>query len=304
MNNALRAQHTKCTMVFPASAQQVVASFASISTPSWVLAAGSGIAALAAQFVLHEVFRRSKDDSIRSRAPGFFAYNAIACALMIASSIVGILAVFTPGAWPATAEGRLLTANGASRVLCAILFGELVLWDLPCTLWISKLRRPDMILHHLAMAFVCWLTISSAVPMSWALFFFGISEISTIPLGINDHYGRAVDLLEEHEGDAATPSAQLVRLRSRRDISQAFAAAAFVLMRGIAFPLVSFRGVGLDVFNVVRSGAAVACGGAALSMRLQLNFWITVAFSLLQWYWLGLLIRFTVTNGLGGKRPD
>jgi hypothetical protein len=159
-----------------------------------------------------------------------------------------------------------------------------------------------------AMAVVCAFTFTSAVPMFWALFYFGASELSTVPLALNEHYGVAYDLLSDEAGaePSEAVSERLARLQARRDMAQAWAAALFVAVRGIAFPLVSLRGVGPDVLSVVRSGAAAAMGGLVGTSppRLLANWYATLAFSALQLYWLGCLIHFTLKSGLGGTRPE
>jgi hypothetical protein len=133
----------------PACALRVPPPAASLATTSgWAIAAATGATTLGAQLILTRTYKRSNDVHVRARAPAFFAYNAIACALMCAASLVGLVAFCQPSGVPATAVARVLAPTEASRILCAAIFGELICWDLPCTLAIKRLRRPDMILHH------------------------------------------------------------------------------------------------------------------------------------------------------------
>ena len=47
-----------------------------------------------------------------------------------------------PAAATSSASARMLTFNGTSRWLAAVLFGELIIWDFPCSVFIRKLQDP------------------------------------------------------------------------------------------------------------------------------------------------------------------
>ena len=56
-----------------------------------------------------------------------------------------------------------------------MVLGELVLWDLPCAIWVRKLRKPDMLLHHVGMAAVA-LNAMSYAPIFYGVFYLGLIE--------------------------------------------------------------------------------------------------------------------------------
>jgi len=116
----------------------------------------SGGLAIAAQLGLVAVFKRAKGKPWLSEAPGYVAHQAVALVFMAIATLVGTAAWLSPAAWAGTAATRFLADCGTTRFLGAMLFGELVLWDLPCALWIKQLRRPDSLIHHFAMAAVAF----------------------------------------------------------------------------------------------------------------------------------------------------
>ena len=105
-----------------------------------------------------------------------------------------------------------------------MLFGELVLWDLPCAIWIKALRRPDLVIHHVAMAAVAF-NAAWLAPIYYGVFYLGLIELSTIPLNIHEYFAHAARVAEANVSPAAASRAALARFRALRDGWQAAAAA-------------------------------------------------------------------------------
>jgi hypothetical protein len=116
----------------------------------------SGGIAVAAQLGLVALFSRAKGKPWLSEAAGYVAHQLIALVFMLIATAVGTCAWFSPAAWAGSGSSRFLLDNGVTRFLAAMLFGELILWDLPCAIWIKQLRRPDSVIHHVAMAAVAF----------------------------------------------------------------------------------------------------------------------------------------------------
>ena len=151
--------NTQRALVHAARAQVPVASLTlPIATGRSALAVAgvSGGLAVAAQLGLVWLFRRARGRPWLSESPGFVAHQLIALAFMSICTALGGAAWLSPSAWAGDAGSRFLLADGTTRFLAAMLFGELVLWDLPCAIWIKPLRRPDSIIHHFAMAAVAF----------------------------------------------------------------------------------------------------------------------------------------------------
>ena len=101
-----------------------------------------------------------------------------------------------------------------------MLFGELVLWDLPCAIWIKALRRPDLVIHHVAMAAVAF-NAAWLAPIYYGVFYLGLIELSTIPLNIHEYFAHAARVAEANVSPAAASRAAVERFRALRDGWQA-----------------------------------------------------------------------------------
>jgi hypothetical protein len=138
-----------------------------------------------------------------------------------------------------------------------MLFGELVLWDLPCAIWIKALRRPDSIIHHFAMAAVAF-NAAWLAPVYYGVFYLGLIELSTIPLNVHEYFAHAARAAERNVSPSAASRAAVVRFRALRDGWQAAAAASFVAVRGLLFTLVSARRFFPEILPLLAPSAAGA----------------------------------------------
>jgi len=208
-----------------------------------------------------------------------------------------------------------------------MLFGELVLWDLPCAIWIKALRRPDLVIHHVAMAAVAF-NAAWLAPIYYGVFYLGLIELSTIPLNIHEYFAHAARVAEANVSPAAASRAAVARFRALRDGWQAAAAASFVAVRGLLFTLVSARRFFPEILPLLEPSAAghglrgplighavSVAGFNVLQARNPRLPWpslqppnptltLTPNPHVLQLYWLYLTLAYTLKNGLGGERPS
>ena len=82
----------------------------------------------------------------------------------------------------ATAAGRLLVVSDSARFLAATLLGALVAWDIPTSLTVPRLRKPDVLVHHLAMAATA-LVGSVYLPTHYGLYYMGFI-VATLTLAL------------------------------------------------------------------------------------------------------------------------
>lgn len=121
------------------------------ATGVWALAAKAGCVGVLAQCGLTALFKSSKDPVLNTAA-GYTAHQVVAFALMIFVSAFGLMGWLNPPAVAATAAGRLLGVSESARWLGAMLLGLLLAWDIPTCLMVPRLRKPDALIHHVAMA--------------------------------------------------------------------------------------------------------------------------------------------------------
>jgi len=241
---------------------------------------------------------KSGDRSVASTA-GYRAHHMIALCFMLFASTVGTSLWFssTTG-WLESAAGRFAVTSADSEVvrfLAAVLLGELLLWDLPTALWVKRLRRPDMLLHHVAMALVAALV--AYCPIFYGLFYLGVVEISTVPLIANEYFAVAYEANAQSSATHQRHKQRQAWLSRCRDTSQIAAALTFVIVRGYLFTRVTLNFVAEALGMLATTSLQVG------RWPIQLMIGFTIGFNLLQLAWLRLLIKYTLNQGLGGERP-
>ena len=169
----------------------------------------SGGLALCSQGALVLAFRRS-NNRILQRSAGFTAHHIIALLFMIVATAVGFAGWFSPSAATASAAARVLVADGTARWLSAMLLGELLLWDFPCSLFIPKLQVPVIIGHHVGL--LATAALACVAPLYWGTFYLGWAELSNIPL-------QLIDTLEHAQGVAAEVDAPAATCVARCDLA-------------------------------------------------------------------------------------
>ena len=150
----------------------------------FAVAAKAGCATGIAQLGLQTFFAKSSDP-VLAQAPGYSAHQLVALALMLYATTFGLLGWLSPPAYTATAAGRLLAVSASARFLGATLLGALLAWDIPTCLAVPRLRKPDVLGHHVAMAATA-LVGCTALPTHYGLYYMGVVELSSIPLTIYD----------------------------------------------------------------------------------------------------------------------
>ena len=124
------------------------------------LALMSGCGCLTAQICLWLLFSFVLPVGPWTKLPGFTAHQVICFPMMIYLAVVGVQAWLFPApeieAYGATMRSRVLEPHPIGGFLSHIVFGELVMWDIPCGLLVSNLREALMLAHHFGMAIVAY----------------------------------------------------------------------------------------------------------------------------------------------------
>ena len=164
-----------------------------------------------------------------------------------------------------------------------IILGSFLLWDIPTSLVIQKLRKADVVIHHVAMAIVAYVY-GKRIPVHYVLYYFGVSELSSIPLLFYDQWTQSCNTLKEI-GDAEGDE-RIQRFAKQRDFFQIVAAVAFTLVRAVSFTKVS-------VCNFLPDGWAALPTASKVGMAGVLKFSMTacVGFTALQLYWFSTIVR-------------
>lgn len=282
-----------CSLRAPAPSASLVALPSIGAQAIWPTAAASGVVAVAAQLTLLTVFKRSKDKAVSS-TPGILAYRIVALFFTLALTVIGGALFLNPGRWPAGAAVAMLAPEGTVRFLGALLFGELVMWDLPCAVWIPTLRRPDYLLHHIGLAIGPALVAMRFMPLFYYAWYIGLSEASSVFLALNEIFANLHDNVERTGQDER----RVARLAGWRDSFQIGAAASFVAVRVAGWAWVCW----LLLRDTLAVLPLAASHGVRGFLRLQLG--MALAFYALQLFWFAKLVAYTLSSGLGGRIPD
>ena len=168
--------------------------------------------------------------------------------------------------------------------------GMMFFWDIPTGLCTPALRELPMILHHFGMFMTAAISmgiLSNGIPIFgyYAPFYFGMIEISSIPLVIVDIYHPKHKAWSMYL-NSRERSGWVMKLN---DIARPLFALLFMLVRMVAFPYISVMGVLRDVLHV--TSLPLEQRNNVPNLPLYIIAFLNVAFSCLQLYWGTLLIR-------------
>ena len=225
--------------------------------------------------------------------PSFTAHQIVVIPVLFYLSIQGLRDFNIREVLGATAT----TTTAVERVTSPMhghfsefVLGMMFFWDIPTGLCTPALREVPMILHHIGMfvtAAISMGILSNGVPIFayYAPFYFGIVEISSIPLIIVDIFHpkhKAWNMyLNSNER-----SGWIMKLN---DTARPLFALLFILVRMVAFPYISIVGVLRDALHV--TSLPLEQRNNVPNLPLYIIAFLNVAFSCLQFYWGTLLIR-------------
>jgi hypothetical protein len=228
--------------------------------------------------------------------PSFTAHQIVVIPALIYLSIQG-LNEFDIRDFIGIATNTATATSAVERVTSPMhghfsefVLGMMFFWDIPTGLCTPALRDIPMILHHVGMFMTAAISMgimSNGTPIFgyYAPFYFGMIEISSLPLIIVDIYHP------KHKAWHAylTSSDRSGWVMKLNDMARPLFALLFMLIRMIAFPYVSVMGVLRDVLNV--TSLPLDQRNHVPNLPLYIIAFLNVSFSCLQLYWGTLLIR-------------
>lgn len=234
-----------------------------------------------------------------SKMPAFTAHQVIVVPVLLFLSAEGLREWFFQE--PTTAVDRLLGPRHGH--LSEFVLGMMLFWDIPTGLLTPALRDLPMVFHHLGMCATAAISMGAIsgpklqpVLGYYAPFFFGLIELSSIPLIVVDLFHPKHKAWHAYLTSDTAPS----WLTPTNEISRIVFAASFFVLRTIYFPYVTFTGVLPDVLEVaaMEPGERDDISLAPLYTMAAFN----VLFSCLQFYWGFLLMRqvYKLLRGGGG----
>jgi hypothetical protein len=211
------------------------------------------------------------------------------------SSTLGVTAGST-----SLALDRIVTARHDH--ISQFVFGMMLFWDLPCGLCTPALRDAAMVAHHFGMLMVAGIALgalSHGRPLLgyYAPFFFGVIEISSLPLILVDIFHPRHRPWHNYLTNVAPKWIAKVN-----DYCRIVFALSFLSLRALYFPYVTVMGVIPDLLTIRSLPATERPGIPNLPLDIMIVF--NTMFSCLQMYWGYLVARQVIKLLLGTSSTD
>jgi len=198
-------------------------------------------------------------------------------------------------------EQRILNGHPVGIQVAEIAVGIQVFWDIPMCLMTPALFDPVMLLHHVGMFIVAsvlaGLGSDSSLGAYYGLFFFGVIEVSSIPLAVVDVFHPKHKSWFKFLNEQQNALSSLMRVLN--DLARVGFALSYLLVRAIYFPYVVFTSVLPDLLFVAslpdddRSGASVG--------KIYFLAMAALGFVFLQLYWGTLVAKQLIKAIFGGS---
>mmetsp|Transcript_23944 Transcript_23944/g.35562 ORF Transcript_23944/g.35562 Transcript_23944/m.35562 type:complete len:308 (+) Transcript_23944:89-1012(+) len=240
--------------------------------------------------------------------PGFTAHQLIAFPLMCILTYYGMRDWFynpDKEVGNETSYDRVFGETNLSDIPLAIGSGAILIWDTPTSLLVPALQDPLMLFHHVGM-FLVAATMSGAfsggkmIGYYYACYYFGVIEISSIPLTYVDVFHPKYKYYFEwlnHKKNVNRPVMKVIQ--GVNELCRIVFAILFLIFRGVYFPYVTFNGTIPDLWHAYNDETSVPMWtGYFLICFVSL-------FALLQCYWGMLILKQIykmVAPGDGGKK--
>ena len=182
-----------------------------------------------------------------------------------------------------------------------IYFGQLVIggmlfWDIPTGFLSDGMGDPIMHVHHIGMFLVAGITVgvftSQPIGSCYAPFFFGVIEVSSIPLAIVDIFHPKRKAWYDYHVSIRT-------LVTINDISRGLFAVLFILIRAMYFPYVVLTQVLPDFWKqankTTKENSTMTAGDTSALWAIMI---LSLLFSALQLYW-GTMVVQQIVKALG-----
>lgn len=268
-----------------------------------------GMIGLLCQYGLTKLFQRytlTKDNA------GYTAHTVVTFVFMTYVSIVGSIGWYSNVGINGASSlfsalspfDRLLLPYAKCQHMATIVTGMLLLWDLPTSIFLRSLRKIDVLIHHIIMAITSFFA-ATAIPMYYVYFYFGVSEISSIPLLLYDQLcvwtkdSATVQLddasidneIEDGQSDVTLNGVKNVSsLTQWRDRIQIVTAIAFTFIRAILFTHVTVRHFIPDTISILKNANSFMVRPVQVQ-ALRFALYASIGFTSLQLYWFSQMLQ-------------
>jgi len=258
-------------------AAQIAALFPERSATPFTISVG--LAMLASQCCLAAFFSFVTTTGPWHAQPGFTAHQLAYFPLVLYVTYVGGKAWLNSTA--STPAERILGEDAAGLYLSQLQLAVLLFWDIPTGLVVKPLRDPVMLCHHVGFALSAF-AVTQTCNTYYALCFFGVVELSSIPLCFADVFHP-----RQEEYSAWLASAPITS--KINDAVRALFVLAYMAVRAFYFPYVVWGCYAPDMRTLLQLPLAQRNQHGDGALWLPLLF--GSAFSVLQLFWAQKLLK-------------
>jgi TLC domain len=270
-------------------------------SPSQGLAVAVTFGTLAATlqwFLATRVLSKQKKKSALPSSPSSYtAHSIVALALMLLLSVMGMHQWWSSSFASSIGNNNLLLhASPSARWMAAVVLGTFGAWDIPTSLRVSALRKPDVVTHHVVMMILAALGVV-VLPMPYIFYYFGVAELSSIPLIAYDQVTYWIEQQQQqnHNNNHQESLSSSWNLTNLQQLLGVITSIAFTLVRVVSFSKVTFCNFLPDcrAALLLKATATAAVSIITPSQRYAISFLMVACtlFTLLQWFWFGQMIQ-------------
>jgi hypothetical protein len=227
------------------------------------------------------------------RISSYTAHTCVAFVFLLLVTTVGAIGWYSTGMVTAgsAAASRLLVVQPAALWLAAVVTGMMAIWDIPTSIRVKSLRKPDVLVHHILMTIISYLG-ATQVPTLYVFFHLGLSELSSLPLLLYDQLTHQIQgngnesydnhgMRREDSGDQQQRRRK-AKLIKAQEAMKPVTALFFTIVRAFWFTKVTLFGYVPDVLAILRTNAGATAGKASV---LRFTMVAGIGFTALQLYW-------------------
>ena len=175
-----------------------------------------------------------------------------------------------------------------------VLLGLNVVWDIPAGFLVESLRVRSnatlMIIHHLVVVLLCYLTLQPPRFQYYIPFFFGVIECSSAPMSL-------MDLCHPRNVEWSKLAQTSKALGACNAGARVLFAVSFLLARALCFPYVIALGVLRDIHALLSLPTPPVSPAALVTVGLS-----GVGLTLLQLHWAKIIVDQVRGVAAGGKQ--
>jgi len=269
--------------------------------PAWAIK--GGLVTMGAQAFFMILFTKVLPSGPWSELPGVTAHQLVCLFLMMHLVYEGVPIWLREqeALYNAGMEGRIFGVSPDGRDLGSLVWGMMLIWDIPTSIFVPSLQDVLMLAHHVGMTFVAGVSMgifsskNHPIGSYYAPFFFGVVELSTIFLTIIDLFHPKNKAWNRWLNESPSTAAKYTRVLN--EILRPTFALAFLLVRCTWFPYVMATTCLRDFWNASLLETDEDRHGVS-SLTFKAVFVLSLLFTLLQLHW-GILVSRQIVKALG-----